>query len=67
MIIRRNVSWVANQHIQIISEASCDTEENWSNDAENLHKLKKAARSHPKVTYTDKFDNAYTSNAHGTL
>jgi len=25
----------ANQHIRIISEGSCDTEE-WSNDAENL-------------------------------
>ncbi len=29
-----NVSWAANQHIIMISEGSCDTE-NWSNDAEN--------------------------------
>jgi len=26
-----------------------------------------AARSHRKASYTDAFDNAYTSNAHGTL
>ncbi len=29
-----NVSWAANQHIRMISEGSCDTED-WSNDAEN--------------------------------
>ncbi len=29
-----NVSWAANQHIVMISEGSCDTED-WSNDAEN--------------------------------
>ncbi len=29
-----NVSWAANQHIILISEGSCDTED-WSNDAEN--------------------------------
>ncbi len=29
-----NVSWAANQHIRVISEGSCDTED-WSNDAEN--------------------------------
>ncbi len=36
LIIIRNVSWAANQHIRIISEGSCDTE-NWSrpNDAEH--------------------------------
>ncbi len=28
------VSWAAKQHIIIISEGSCDTED-WSNDAEN--------------------------------
>ncbi len=28
------VSWAANQHIIMISEGSCDTED-WSNDAEN--------------------------------
>ncbi len=28
-----NVSWAANHHIRMISEASCDTED-WSNDAE---------------------------------
>ncbi len=33
-IIIRNVSWAANQHIRMISEGSCDTED-WSNDAEN--------------------------------
>jgi len=27
MIIRRNVSWAANQHIRMISERSCDTED----------------------------------------
>ncbi len=27
-------NWAANQHIRMISEGSCDTE-NWSNDAEN--------------------------------
>ncbi len=30
----RNVCWAANQHIRMISEGSCDTED-WSNDAEN--------------------------------
>ncbi len=37
----RNISWAANQHIRMISEGSCDTED-WSNDAENSalhHKL----------------------------
>ncbi len=29
-----NVSWAANQHIRMISEGSCDSED-WSNDAEN--------------------------------
>ncbi len=29
-----NVSWAPNQHIRMISEGSCDTED-WSNDAEN--------------------------------
>ncbi len=29
-----NVFWAANQHIRMISEGSCDTED-WSNDAEN--------------------------------
>ncbi len=29
-----NVSLAANQHIRMISEGSCDTED-WSNDAEN--------------------------------
>jgi len=32
--IRRNVSWAPNQHIRMISEGSCDSED-WSNDAEN--------------------------------
>ncbi len=27
-------SWSSNQHVKMISEASCDTED-WSNDAEN--------------------------------
>ncbi len=39
--IIRNVSWAANQHIRMISEGSCDTED-WNNDAENPalhHKL----------------------------
>jgi len=34
LIIIINVSWAANQHIQMISEGSHDTED-WSNDAEN--------------------------------
>ncbi len=34
MIIIINVSLAANQHIRMISEGSCDTED-WSNDAEN--------------------------------
>ncbi len=34
LIIIINVSWAANQHIRMISERSCDTED-WSNDAEN--------------------------------
>jgi len=35
-------NWVSNQHIRMISEGSCDTED-WSNDAENsaLHHRKK--------------------------
>ncbi len=33
-IITINVFRVANQHIRMISEASCDAED-WSNDAEN--------------------------------
>ncbi len=32
--IDNKVSWAANQHIRMISEGSCDTED-WSNDAEN--------------------------------
>ncbi len=28
-----NISWASNQHIKMISEGSCDTED-WSNDAE---------------------------------
>ncbi len=37
-----NVSWAANQHINLISEVSYDTED-WSNDAENsaLHNRNK--------------------------
>ncbi len=31
----KNVSWTANQHIIMISEGLCDTE-NWSNDPKNL-------------------------------
>jgi len=34
LIIIRNIYCVANQHIRMISEGSCDTED-WSNDAEN--------------------------------
>ncbi len=34
IIIIRNAFWAANQHIRMISEGSCDTED-WSNDAEN--------------------------------
>ncbi len=34
LITIRNVIWAANQHIRMISEGSCDTED-WSNDAEN--------------------------------
>ncbi len=28
---KKNVSWAGNQHIKMISEGSCDTED-WSND-----------------------------------
>ncbi len=35
LIIKRNVSCATNQHIRMISEESCDTED-WSNDVENL-------------------------------
>ncbi len=34
LTIIRNVSCAPNQHIRMISEGSCDTED-WSNDAEN--------------------------------
>ncbi len=34
LMILRNVSWAANQHISMISEGSRDTED-WNNDAEN--------------------------------
>ncbi len=34
LIIIINVCWAANQHIRMISEGSCDTED-WINDAEN--------------------------------
>jgi len=33
-VIKQNVSWTANQHVSMIAEGSCDTED-WSNDAEN--------------------------------
>ncbi len=33
LLIIRNVSWAANQHIRMISEGSCDAED-WGNDAE---------------------------------
>ncbi len=41
-LITRNVYWTANQHIRMISEGSCDTED-WSNNAENsaLHHMNK--------------------------
>jgi len=32
-IDNKKVSWALNQHIRMISEGSCDTED-WSNDAE---------------------------------
>ncbi len=32
--MKKHFSWAANQHIRMISEGSCDTED-WSNDAEN--------------------------------
>ncbi len=38
IIIIINVSWVANQHIWMISEGPCDTED-LSNDAENVANL----------------------------
>ncbi len=46
LIIIRNVSWAANQHIRMISEGSCDTED-WSNDAENS-----AAHQRNKLHFT---------------
>ncbi len=32
--MKKKVYWAANQHIRMISEGSCYTED-WSNDAEN--------------------------------
>ncbi len=34
-ICDKNLAWATNQHIRMISEGSCDTEDS-SNDAENL-------------------------------
>ncbi len=34
IVNNNNCFWAANQHIRMISEGSCDTED-WSNDAEN--------------------------------
>ncbi len=50
LIIRRNISRAANQHIRIISERSCDTED-WSNDAENsaLHHRNKLHFKYIKI------------------
>ncbi len=44
----KNISWAADQHIIMISEGSCDTED-WSNDAENSalhHKNKLHFKTH---------------------
>ncbi len=46
----RNVSWAANQHVRMISEGSCDTED-WSNDAENLlHEHKRLWKTWKNLT-----------------
>jgi len=36
LVVIRNVSWAANQHIRMISEVSLDTED-WSDDAQLCH------------------------------
>ncbi len=56
LIIIRNVYWVSNQHIRMISEGSCDTED-WSNDAENsaLHHRNKL---HCNIQYIQ-IENSY--------
>ncbi len=56
LIIIRHVSWAANQHIRMISEESCDTED-WSNDAENTaahhrNKWHFTIYSHRKVIFS---------------
>ncbi len=54
LIIIRNVSWAANQHIRMISEGSCDTED-WSNDAEN-------SAAHHRINYVLQYihiENSY--------
>ncbi len=38
LIIIRSVPWTAKQHIRVISEGSCDTE-NWMNDSDHRIKL----------------------------
>ncbi len=59
-MIIRNVSSAANQHIRMISEGSCDTED-WSNDAENSahsNPLYLTIYSHKKCILSDlKFYN----------
>jgi len=35
LIIKRNASFAQNQHIRMITEWSCDTED-WSNDTKNF-------------------------------
>ncbi len=54
LIIIRNVSWAANQHIRMISEGSCDTETKVI-DAENLA-LHHRNKSHLKIF---KIENSY--------
>ncbi len=45
----KNVSWAVNQHIRMISEGSCVTED-WSNDAENFA-LRDWNKLHFKIQY----------------
>ncbi len=47
---KKNVSWAANQHIRMISEGSCNTED-WSNDAEN------SALNHRNILHFEIYSN----------
>jgi len=54
-IFQHIFSWAANQHIRMISEGSCDTED-WSNDAENSalhHRNKLQCKMYSNLDYNN--------------